>query len=146
MLTVELTFVPTAADVNIVLNGVLNHGRALAADGKANPIACFMRNHGVVVAGEVGRTEYGRLFINNVWVSGDRRSQGLGTALLDHLECEAIRLGCSSAMIETLNDRVAGLYSRCGYQTVALVNSYVGPFNRHVMLKMLPNAHHHSAA
>ena len=146
MLTFELTCVPAAADVSIVSNGVLNHGRALAVDGKANPIACFVRNNGVVVAGAVGRTEYGRLFVSNVWVSGDLRSQGLGTTLLDHLECEAIRLGCSSAMIETLNDRVAGLYSRCGYQTLASVNAYVGPFNRHIMLKMLQSAHHQSAA
>ena len=146
MLAFELTCVPAAADASIVLNGVLNHGRALAVDGKASPIACFVRTNGVVVAGAVGRTEYGRLFVSSVWVSEDRRSQGLGTALLNHLEREAIRLGCSSAMIETLNDRVAGLYSRCGYQTLASVNAYVGPFNRHIMLKMLPNEFLDSAA
>ena len=146
MFAFELTHVPAAADVSIVSNGVLNHGRALAVNGKANPIACFVRNSGVVVAGAVGRTEYGRLFVSNLWVSEDRRSQGLGTALLDHLEREAMSQDCSSAMIETLNDRVAGLYSRRGYQTVVMVNSYVGPFNRHIMLKMLQSAHHHSAA
>ena len=146
MLAFELTLVPAAADMSIVSNGVLNHGRALAVDGKANPIACFVRNNGVVVAGAVGRTEYGRLFVNNLWVSEDHRSQGLGAGLLHHLECEANRLGCDSAMIETLNDRVAGLYSRCGYRTIATVNSYVGPFNRHIMLKVLSSARYHSAA
>jgi len=142
----EVTSAPLDADVSIVSRGVLNHGKALAVDGNARPIACFVRNNGVVVAGAVGRTEYGRLFVNHVWVSENRRSNGLGTAILETLEREAIRLGCSSAVIETLNDRVAGLYSRSGYKTIAVVTQYVGPFNRHIMLKILPSAHLHSAA
>ena len=37
----------------------------------------------------------------------------------------------------TLDHGVAALYGRLGYRSVAVVFSYVGPFNRHVLLKLL---------
>jgi hypothetical protein len=53
------------------------------------------------------------------------------------LESEAVRRGCRDALIETLDDGVAAVYGRLGYRSVAVVESYVGPFNRHVLLKLL---------
>ena len=37
----------------------------------------------------------------------------------------------------TLDHGVAALYGRLGYRSVAVVSGYVGPFNRHVLLKLL---------
>jgi GNAT superfamily N-acetyltransferase len=137
MLSWEVTREPSAADAGVVSNGVFAHGRSLATGGNAQPLACFVREAGVVVAGAVATTEYERLFVNSLWVCGERRGQGLGTALLQRMEQEAAAVGCDSSIIETLNDRVANLYARLGYQTLAVVNGYVGPFNRHIMLKTL---------
>jgi GNAT superfamily N-acetyltransferase len=145
-LAFELTRDPTASDSSIVSDGVFSFGRKLAADGNASPLACFVRAEGMLVAGAVGRTEYERLFISSLWVTEERRCQGLGREVLERLEREAVHLGCNSAMIETLNDRVAGLYSRHGYRTLAVVYEYVGPFNRHIMLKALHSATPRSAA
>ena len=92
-----------------------------------------------MVAGAVGRTEYNRLFVASLWVSEELRNQGLGTATLLKLEAEAARIGCRTALLETLNDRTARLYARRGYQTLAQIKEYVGPFNRHIMLKSLPS-------
>lgn len=136
----ETTTSPSDGDVETVTEGVFSHGRSLAADGRAEPIACFARLGGVVVAGAVGRTEYARLFVGSLWVSEEMRSRGVGTETLLRLEAEASRRGCTSALIETLSDRTAGLYGRLGYRTVAQVTQYVGPFNRHIMVKALPGS------
>ncbi len=37
----------------------------------------------------------------------------------------------------TLDHGVAALYGWHGYRSVAVVSGYVGPFNRHVLLKLL---------
>lgn len=137
MLDWQLTTAPEAADVAIVTEGVLSFGRALAVGGNARPLACFVREDGALIAGAVGRTEFARLFVTSLWVAEDRRCRGLGAELLARMEREAMQCGCTSSMIETLNDRVADLYARQGYKPVAVVPAYVGTFTRHIMLKEL---------
>lgn len=122
-------------DLEIIANGVFTHGRAQAHDGKAEPIACLVRDHGRVVAGGTGRTEYDRLFVSYLWVSEELRGQGLARRILEALESEAQKRGCKDALIETLDDNVARLYRHLGYHSVAQVKAYVGRFDRHIMLK-----------
>ena len=122
-------------DLAVVSTGVFNHGRAQAHDGDAKPIYCLIRDENRVVAGGLGRTEYLRLFVQHLWVAEHVRNQGIGSRILRDLEAEAAKRGCRDALIETLDDSVAQLYSRLGYQSLACVRSYVGRFNRHIMLK-----------
>jgi GNAT superfamily N-acetyltransferase len=124
-------------DLQVVADGVFSHGRAQARDGNAEPIACLVRDGPRVVAGGTGRTEYRRLFVSHLWVTEDLRRQGLARRILQALESEAVNRGCSDALIETLDDGVAAFYGRLGYRSVAVVAGYVGPFNRHIMLKLL---------
>lgn len=118
-----------------IVEGVLSCGRAQAHDGNARPLACRVHEGSHLVAGGVGRTEYQRLFVTHLWVDEPLRGRGIGTRILLELEAEAARRGCITSLIETLDDRVAALYQRLGYEPVALVAGYVGPFNRHIMLK-----------
>lgn len=124
-----------AEDVAVVGSGVFAHGRSQATDGNAEPISCLVRDEARVVAGGSGRTEYRRLFVNHLWVAEELRGQGIGSRILLLLEAEAARRGCRDALIETLDESVAKLYERLGYQQVAFVAGYVGRFNRHIMLK-----------
>lgn len=124
-------------DLQVVSEGVYSHGREQAWDGHAEPISCLVRDGSRVVAGGSGRTEYGRLFVNYLWVSAELRRQGLGRRVLEALESEAVRRGCRDALIETLDDGVAALYGQLGYRSVAVVPGYVGRFNRHTLVKPL---------
>lgn len=124
-----------AADLAVVADGVFAHGRAQASDGRAEPISCLVRDEGRVVAGGSGRTEYSRLFVSYLWVAQELRGQGIARRILREMESEAALRGCRDALIETLDDSVATLYSRLGYRSIAVVNGYVGRFNRHIMLK-----------
>jgi len=125
----------TEQEQDAIVEGVLSHGRAQAQDGNAQPLACLVYEAGRLVAGGVGRTEYRRLFVTHLWVYEPLRGQGIGTRILLKLEAEAARRGCAGSMIETLDEGVASLYQRLGYAPVAVVAGYVGPFNRHIMLK-----------
>ena len=125
----------SAEDLAIVSSGVFTHGRALARDGNAQPIACLVREGGHVVAGGSGRTEYERLFVSYLWVTERLRCKGIGHQVLAELEAQAARRGCKDALIETLSDRVAEFYARCGYAPVASVSRYVGPFTKHILVK-----------
>ena len=125
------------ADLQAVSEGVFSHGRAQARDGNAEPIACLVRDGSRVVAGGSGRTEFRRLFVSHLWVCEDLRRQGLARRILQALELQAVHRGCRDALIETLDDGVAAYYGRLGYRSVAVVAGYVGPFNRHILVKPL---------
>ena len=122
-------------DLAIISNGVLSYGRTHSKDGNSEPISCLVRSEGAVVAGASGRTEYARLFINYLWVSEALRKNGIARRILIEIESAAARRGCRDSLIETLDESVAGLYARLGYQTVTIIRGYVGHFNRHIMLK-----------
>ena len=136
-LTWTLTAAASEEDLELVSEGVFSHGRAQARDGNAEPIACLVHDGARVVAGGSGRTEYRRLFVSYLWVAEPLRRQGIARRILQNLESEAVRRGCRDALIETLDDRVAALYGRWGYGTVSIVPAYVGPFNRHILIKTL---------
>lgn len=125
------------ADRAFIRDQVFAHGRALAADGRATPLAVVVRQGGAIVAGAAGRTEYGRLFVDSLWVAEPLRCQGLGRALLARIEGAAREAGCTTALIETLSHRAAALYRRCGYAERARIDGYVGPFDRFILLKGL---------
>ncbi len=124
-----------AEDLDAISEGVFAHGRAQAVGGEARPIACLARDRGRLVAGGSGRTEFARLFVGFLWVAEDRRGQGIARRILQELEAEAVRRGCRDAIIETLDDTVAEMYEHLGYQTIARVPRYVGPFHRHILVK-----------
>lgn len=125
------------ADLAVLSEGVTQHGRSLAVGGNARPIACFVRKGQGIVAGGSGRTEFGRLFVNYLWVAEHMRSQGLGSQVLTKLELVARERGCGDALIETLSDRTAELYIRLGYEPVARVPLYVGSYTKHILIKSL---------
>ncbi|MDH3378122.1 MAG: GNAT family N-acetyltransferase [Gammaproteobacteria bacterium] len=115
--------------------GVIQSGRDLAVGGNPRPIACLAREGEVLIVGASGRTEFSRLFVSYLWVAEHRRGCGLGTETLRRLESEAEIRGCTDALIETLSDRTARLYTRIGYERVAMVPRYVGQFTKHILIK-----------
>ena|SRR5450631_1887396 len=125
------------SDLAVLSEGVTTYGRSLALGGDARPIACLVRESEEIVAGGSGRTEFDRLFVAYLWVKEALRSRGLGSEVLGRLEKAAHARGCNDALIETLNDRTANLYTRLGYKPVAKIPHYVGPFTKHVLLKPL---------
>ncbi|MEN9629199.1 MAG: hypothetical protein RJA10_2426 [Pseudomonadota bacterium] len=130
---------PAAADLAVLADGVTAHGRALS-QGQPQPIACFVRQHGRIVAGGSGRTELQRLFVSHLFVDAALRRQGLATQVLQRLEAEALARGCVDATLDTLDDDTAAFYARRGWRTAALVPRWVGRFNRHILVKTLAGA------
>ncbi|MFO1329980.1 MAG: GNAT family N-acetyltransferase [Rubrivivax sp.] len=135
------TDAPARADLDRLQDAVTAHGRALAADGDARPLACLLHDHdGRLVAGASGRTEYGRLFVAYLWVDVPLRRRGWGAQVLQRLQAAARQRGCVDAVLETLSDHTAAWYARQGWRTVGYVPRWVGPFNRHLLLKPLIEA------
>jgi len=124
------------ADLEAIREGVLLHGRQQTQGSDGQDIACGLYEDGVLIAGAWGRTEFQRLYLSQVWVQPERRSQGLGGELLRQIEAQALRRGCVDAWVETLFDDAAAFFEHLGYACIAHLHDCVPGFTRHTLLKV----------
>ena len=134
-LTVEES--PNADDIALVAQGMRRHALSQINGAESAPLACFVRENGVIVGGIVGRIIQRRMFIDLLWVEETRRNRGLGSSLLESMERMARERGCGDILLETLSASAAKLYSAAGYRQLAQVPGYIPGFAKYVLLKSL---------
>ena len=128
---------PSADDIAVVAQGMRRHALSQIAGDESAPIACFIRENGVIVGGVVSRIIQRRMFVDLLWVDETRRNRGLGSSLLQSMERVARDRGCRDILLETLSTSAARLYSAAGYRQTAQVPDYLGGVDKRVLLKSL---------
>ena len=63
----------------------------------------------------IGRTSYGLLFIDLVYLPESMRGQDIGSRLLQMMEQEGARRGCKSAFLFTITYQAPGFYAHHGW-------------------------------
>ena len=71
---------------------------------------------GRIMAGLVGSTYAGYLYVADLWIHADLRRRGIGSGLLALAERRAIDGGCHSAMLDTFSFQGPEFYPRFGYR------------------------------
>jgi GNAT superfamily N-acetyltransferase len=88
-------------------------------------LAVFVRDDaGEMHAGVYGMTWQGTCELQHLWVSPDRREQGLGSALLEAAEQEAARRGCTQVVLFSHEFQARSFYEVRGYRVVGRVADY----------------------
>lgn len=111
----------------IILSGLRAFNEKLYSDyppGQDLAIALRNPHNGEAVGGLIGRTYFGWLAIELIFVPEEFRSMGLATALIAKAEEEALRRGCHSTWIDTLNPKARALYQRLGYEVFGELKDY----------------------
>jgi GNAT superfamily N-acetyltransferase len=90
-----------------------------------------------VVGGLIGRSFWGWVFIELLWVEEAGRGAGLGRRLMSAAEQEAQRRGCHHARVDTYSFQAPGFYEKCGYARVASLNDFPLGHQRHFYAKAL---------
>lgn len=89
--------------------------------------ACFVRDEdGRLRAGISGWTWGGVGEISLLWVAEQRRSSGVGGALVAAFEAEARRRGARRLVVSTHTFQAPGFYARLGFEEVARIESPLG--------------------
>ena len=92
---------------------------------------------GQVAGGLWGRTAYGWLFVELLFVPEVLRDKGIGAELMSRAEREAMSRGCHSAWLDTFQFQARGFYERLGYISFAQLSDYPPGFSRYFMKKAL---------
>ena len=90
-----------------------------------------------VIAAINGHTWGGCCHIVHLWVHESRRRHGIGWALLQLAETEAIRRGCTQSLVFTHSFQAPAFYERFGYVRQATIPNYPQGHTQHIYLKQL---------
>jgi ribosomal protein S18 acetylase RimI-like enzyme len=141
-MSTELSFIEDTDGAlhSLVHKGVRAYNATLFAghpEGRDLAIALHAAGGNERVGGLVGRTSGGWLFVELLFVPEAYRRQGLATRLMAMAEAEAIRRGCHSAWIDTLNGQARDLYERLGYRVFGELENYPVGSSRFFLRKAL---------
>ena len=90
---------------------------------------------GRLAGGAVGRT-WGRCCeLLQLWVSAERRHQGLGSMLLREFESRGRDRGCDVFYLTTLSYQAPAFYLRHGYRALAEIKGYPDGIVKYLMLR-----------
>ena len=118
--TITLEETPSPADAQFVRAQLTAFNLAWTPDDQLRPLLILVRDAGGrIVAGLVGGTYWGWLYTEILWVEEGLRGQGYGQSLLAAAEAEAVRRGCRSAHLDTMDFQALRFYEKQGYSVFA---------------------------
>jgi GNAT superfamily N-acetyltransferase len=104
----------------------------------AGPLAVVLNDsNGQAIGGLWGRTAYGWLIVELLFVPEALRGKGVGAELISLAEREAILRGCHSAWLDTFEFQAREFYERLGYVSFAQLPDDSPGLSRHFMKKTL---------
>jgi GNAT superfamily N-acetyltransferase len=112
-----LTDRPSDGDENVIQSGLAEYNALKTGYRDWRPLAALLRDPdtGETLGGMIGRTSYGLLFIDLVYLPETMRGQDIGSRLLQMMEQEGVTRGCKSAFLLTITYQAPGFYARHGW-------------------------------
>jgi GNAT superfamily N-acetyltransferase len=112
-----LTDAPAETDAHVISNGLADYNALKTGYRDWRPLAALIRDPDTsrTLGGMIGRTSYGLLFIDLVYLPEPLRGQSIGTRLLAMMEDAGARRGCKSGFLFTTTFQAPGFYQRHGW-------------------------------
>jgi GNAT superfamily N-acetyltransferase len=112
-----LTDEPGEQAQQVIGRGLADFNELKTGYRDARPLAALARDPDTAetLGGMLGRTSYGMLFIDLVFLPETLRGQDIGSRLLRMMEEEGIRRGCQSGVLYTVTFQAPGFYERHGW-------------------------------
>jgi GNAT superfamily N-acetyltransferase len=109
---------PERRHVAVIESGLDEFNLAQAGLQDRRTLAVLARDPGTgdVVGGLTGRTSLGLLFVDLFYLPPEHRGAGLGGRILAAAEQEAVRRGCRSGVLYTIDFQAPGFYVKQGWQ------------------------------
>ncbi|WP_225783209.1 N-acetyltransferase [Xenophilus sp. Marseille-Q4582] len=135
---IELTDAPPDAARQVLINGLVAYNQARTGIADHRPLALLVYgDDGQVAGGPRGRTAYGWLFVELLFVPESLRGRGVGRALLTQAEDEARARGAVGAWLDTFGFQARPFYERLGYRVFGEIKDYPPGFSRYYLAKRL---------
>ena len=135
---IQLTDSADAGARQRILTSLLMYNAERTGISDYRPLVALITDAGnTVIGGLWGRTAFGWLVTEMLFVPEGLRGQGIGSQLMAQAEREALVRGCHSAWLDTFAFQARGFYERLGYRRFGELNDYPAGFSRCFMKKRL---------
>lgn len=136
--TLALTDSPDEELRQIIVDKLVTFNTSVAGPAGNKVLAISLKDgRQNCVGGLYGRTHYGWLFIELIYVPQSMRGHGLGKKLLEMAEKEAIRRGCCGIWLDTFEFQARQFYEKCGFQVFGKLPNYPSGNFRYFLNKIL---------
>jgi GNAT superfamily N-acetyltransferase len=134
-----LTDTPDPAASAVIEAGLAGFNEEKAGYWDWRPLAVLVSDADTneVIAGLLGRTSLGLLFIDTFFLPETLRGQGLGSEIMRRAEDEARRRGCCGSVLYTISFQAPAFYERHGYRVFGTVDCQPPGTSRVFMRKQL---------
>jgi GNAT superfamily N-acetyltransferase len=113
-----LTDAPDAKACDVVGEGLDAFNVECAGYADTTPLAVLVSDpeSGEVLGGALGRTSFGLMFIDLVYLPPQLRGHDIGRRVIGMAEAEARRRGCKAGVLYTINFQAPEFYKRLGWR------------------------------
>ena len=139
MSTFTLTHQENDNDREALLAGLGGYNRQFISRENWGPLSVSHKDAEGMLRGGLIASRKGNWFcIDYLWVDETLRGSGLGRALMEAAEQEAIKKGCRYALVDTFSFQALPFYQKQGYQTqMSLPDFPQTGMERHYLTKTL---------
>ena len=92
---------------------------------------------GNIIAGILGGTYWGWLYIDILWVHKNHRKMGIGSKLLANAEKEAKRRGCHHVHLDTMSWQAPDFYKKHGYEVIGILPDIPNNNQKYLLMKAI---------
>lgn len=123
--------------INTISNGLMEYNWEVRPDPSAAPLVLAIEQNGQTVGGATGRSAYGWMRVDVIWVDAEVRGKGYGEQLLQQVEAVARDRRCRGIHLDTHGFQAPAFYLKNGYQIFGELPDYPLGENHYFLKKEL---------
>lgn len=129
---------PSSEAIEELRDGLIGYNVSRHGYEDVHRAAIFVRN----VDGSLGAGVYSYMWggcceIDLLWVSEERRGEGLGARLMAAVEDEARRIGCSKLILDTFGFQAPRFYEKLGFVVTGTIEDFPEGHTHYQLVKVL---------
>ena len=129
---------PSKKEIDLVRDSLMRFNRARVGDDGHTPLNLVEYDAtGQVIAGLLGGTYWGWMYVDILWVREEHRGNGIGPKLLAEAEKEALRRGCHHVHLDTMSWQAPEFYKKHGYEVVGILPDIPNGNQKYMFVKTL---------
>ena len=129
---------PSKKEIDFVRESLKRFNDARVGDDGHTPLNFVEYDtDGNVIAGILGGTYWGWMYVDILWVDEKHRRKGIGSKLLLEAEKEAVCRGCHHVHLDTMSWQAPEFYKKHGYEVIGVLPDIPRGNQKYLLIKAL---------
>ena len=134
----NISFDPTEEEVKIVSKALDDYNFEIVENENHKKLNIVKYDkEGNIIAGLLGGSYWGWLYIDRLWVKKEFRKKGIGSSLLITAEKEALVRGCEYAHLDTMSFQALDFYKKHKYKVKTTIKNIPKGHKKYILVKKL---------